>query len=377
MSNLRILHCHSTFSLGGKEARAVRLMNAFGDAARHTVLSAMPDALEAQGAIDRTIVVDFPKNAPRLEGKPALSRYRALASYMQRFDLILTYNWGSMDAVMTRRMFPKDLPPLVHHEDGFNADEAESLKTKRNLFRRVGLPAAHALVVPSLRLEDIALNVWKQPQGRVRRISNGIDVRAYRAKPTMSIAGLRKKSGEVVIGTLAGLRAVKNLPRLVRAAASVSNSRLVIVGEGPERNAIAAEAARLNYADRLVMPGFMAAPHRYIGHFDIFALSSDSEQFPISLVEAMAAGLPVVSTDVGDVRSIVAPENASFLVPVRDEALFQVEMQRMASDARMRLAVGTANQLKATAQYDERAMISAYKSLYEQAIDWPGALGES
>ncbi len=169
----------------------MRLMNLFGDAARHTVLSAVPDALGAREAIDKGIVVDFPARAPSLEGKPALARYRTLAGYMQRFDLILTYNWGAMDAVMTRRMFPDTVPPLVHHEDGFNADEAAGLKTKRNLFRRLGLPAAHALVVPSQVLEGIAFDVWKQPKSRVHRISNGIDVQAYRAKPTVSIPGLR------------------------------------------------------------------------------------------------------------------------------------------------------------------------------------------
>ena len=377
MSNLHILHCHSTFSLGGKEARAVRLMNAFGDAARHTVLSAVPDALGAREAIEPGIVVDFPTRAPSLEGKPALSRYRTLAAYMQRFDLILTYNWGSMDAVMTRRMFPGELPPLIHHEDGFNADEAEGLKIKRNLFRRLGLPAAHALVVPSQRLEAIAHDVWKQPKARVHRIANGIDVKAYRAKPTVSIPGLRKKPGEVVIGTLAGLRVVKNLPKLVRAAASVSNSRLVIVGEGPERDAIVAEAARVGYADRLVLPGFMAGPHRYIGHFDIFALSSDSEQFPISLVEAMAAGLPCVSTDVGDVVNIVSKENVPFVIDSKDEHAFRAALNRLGGDANLRAALGVTNQAKAKAQYDEAGMIAAYKALYENAVKWPGALGES
>lgn len=377
MSNLHILHCHSTFSLGGKEARAVRLMNAFGDAARHTVLSAVPDALDARDAIDPGIVVDFPSRAPSLEGKPALARYRTLAGYMQRFDLILTYNWGAMDAVMTRRMFPRDLPPLIHHEDGFNRDESETLKTKRNLFRRLGLCAAYALVVPSQRLEAIAFDIWKQPKARVHRIANGIDVKSYRSKPTVSIAGLRKKPGEVVIGTLAGLRGVKNLPKLVRAAASVPNSRLVIVGEGSERDAIRTEAARIGYADRLIMPGFIAGPHRYIGHFDIFALSSDSEQFPISLVEAMAAGLPVVSTDVGDVVNIVSKENAPFVINVKDEVAFRSALVRMAGDANLRVALGVTNQAKAKAQYDEAAMIAAYKVLYENAVDWPGALGES
>jgi L-malate glycosyltransferase len=377
LSNLHILHCHSTFSLGGKEARAVRLMNAFGGAARHTVLSAVPDALGARDAIDRGIRVEFPERAPSLEGKPALSRYRTLASYMQRFDLILTYNWGSMDAVMTRRMFAKDLPPLIHHEDGFNADETETLKTKRNLFRRLGLPAAHALVVPSQRLEDIARNVWKQPASRLHRIANGINVSAYRAKPTVRIPGLRKKPGEIVIGTLAGLRAVKNLPKLVRAAAAVPSSRLVIVGEGPERDAIWAEANRLGFSDRLLMPGFMAGPHRYIGHFDIFALSSDSEQFPISLVEAMAAGLPCVSTNVGDVVNIVSKENVPFVVDARDDKALGDALTRLAANVNLRAALGVTNQAKAKSQFDEATMIAAYQALYENAVNWPGALGES
>ena len=82
--------------------------------------------------------------------------------------------------------------------------------------------------------------------------------------------------------------------------------RLVIVGEGPEREAIAAEAAGCGLADRLVMPGFMAEPARWIGHFDLLALSSRSEQAPIAVIEAMAAGLAVVSPDVGDVTAMVS-----------------------------------------------------------------------
>ncbi|MGH2266679.1 hypothetical protein ACQ1Z3_16430, partial [Enterococcus faecalis] len=72
---------------------------------------------------------------------------------MRRFDLVLTYNWGAVDGVMARRVFGKGMPPLVHHEDGFNADEATGLKVERNMYRRLALPAAAALVVPSFVLE--------------------------------------------------------------------------------------------------------------------------------------------------------------------------------------------------------------------------------
>src|SRR4051794_9024846 len=125
---VRILHCHSTFSLGGKEARPVRLMNAFGEAATHTILSAMPDKLPARSAIAKEIGTSFPDDAPSLTGKPSPVRLRNLSRYLRGFDLVLTYNWGGFDAVMARRWFGG--PPLIHHEDGFNEDEAERLNPK-------------------------------------------------------------------------------------------------------------------------------------------------------------------------------------------------------------------------------------------------------
>lgn len=345
----------------------MRLMNAFGREARHVVLTAVPGALGAAAMIDEGIDVRFPDDAPSLQGKPGLRRYRQLAAYMSGFDLVLTYNWGAMDAVMTRRIFGRSLPPLVHHEDGFNADEAVRLRSDRNGFRRLALPAAHALVVPSHTLETIARNVWKQPATRVRRIPNGIDVAAY-GRPTLAIPGLKKGKGEIIVGTLAGLRPVKNLSRLVRCAAALPQLRIVIVGEGEDRQAIMASAEQLGMADRVVMPGHLRNPEKFVGHFDLFALSSDSEQFPISLVEAMAAGLAVVSTDVGDVRNMVAAENRDFIVPVRNERAFHDALKAVASDPELRHRLGVANRQKAQAAYDESAMIAAYRTLYDGAL---------
>ena len=362
---VRILHLHSTFSLGGKEARAVRLMNALGEAAHHSVLSAVPDAIGAREAIDPAVRVAFPKDAPPLAGRLSIARYRALAAYMRGFDLVLSYNWGAMDGVMARRLL--DGPPLIHHEDGFNEDEAERLNTARNLFRRAAFPAAERIIVPSVHLEEIALRHWRQPRGRVLRIPNGIPVGHYTDAPRAdAIPGFVRQPGEVVIGTVAGLRAVKDLPRLVRALARLpSHVRLIIVGEGPEREAIAAEAARLGVADRVLLPGFLDRPHRFVGHFDIFALSSLSEQFPISVLEAMAAGLPIVSPDVGDVAAIVAEPNRPFIAA--DETDFRHAFDQLCRDSALRGHIGAANRERARARFDEDAMITAYRALYARA----------
>ncbi len=375
-SPIHILHLHSSFSLGGKEARAVRLMNAFGDRARHTIVSGVPDQLGARDAIAGGIRYEIAQDPPSLTGKPSVARYEAIVKFMRRFDLVLTYNWGAIDGVMARRVFPKGAPPLVHHEDGFNADEAERLNAVRNMYRRIALPAAHALVVPSFKLEEIALGTWKQPRERVRRISNGVPVARFAGRrEARAIPGFQRKSGETVIGSVAGLRAVKDLPMLVRATAGViSRVRLVIVGEGPERQAILDAADAMGIADRVHLPGFLPDPHRYMGLFDIFALSSKSEQAPIAVIEAMAAGLPVVAPPVGDVPRMVAPENVQYLSPDWHEVHLRDRIQLFAQHPEVRDSVGKANQARARALYDETGMISAYAALYGEALGRPEVL---
>ncbi|HKX90651.1 MAG TPA: glycosyltransferase family 4 protein [Sphingopyxis sp.] len=374
---IRILHLHSSFSLGGKEARAVRLMNLMGDRAQHTILSAMPEALGARDAIDPGIVVDFPKDAPPLHGKPSLARYRKLADYMTRFELVLSYNWGAMDGVMARRLHVSRLwhsmPELIHHEDGFNEDESVRRNRKRNLFRRVALRTAQSVVVPSTQLQRIATGEWGA-ENKVRLVRNGIDVAAYARAPSARIAGFERRAGDVVIGTVAGLRKVKDLPRLVRAVAALPpHVRLVIVGEGPERDAIGAEAAACGMTDRLVMPGFMAEPARWIGHFDLLALSSLSEQAPIAVIEAMAAGLPVISPTVGDVAAMVSDANRPFVAA--DEASFRDALGRMAGDAALRADIGAANRRVAAERFDESIMVRAYEKLYARALEGYGPFG--
>ncbi len=373
---VRILHLHSTFALGGKEARAVRLMNAWGSRASHTIVSGMPDELGARARIDAGVSYEIAQDPPPLTGSPSVTRYEAIARYMRRFDLVLTYNWGAIDGVMARRVFGKGLPPVIHHEDGFNADEAAGLKRERNLYRRFALGAAHALAVPSETLEQIALDIWRQPRAKVHRIVNGIATALYARKPDpRAILGFTPDAKEIVVGTLAGLRAVKDLPMLVRAVGGVSRRvRLVIVGDGPERATIARAAAAMGLTDQLIMPGFIERTYEVVGLFDILALSSVSEQFPLSVLEAMAAGLPVAAPPVGDVPRMVAPENAPFIAREHGVVALRDAIAALVNDADLRRSVGEANRRKAVVDYDEALMIERYARLYEGALGRPGAL---
>ncbi|HEX4848802.1 MAG TPA: glycosyltransferase family 4 protein [Novosphingobium sp.] len=369
---MRLLHLHSSFNPGGKELRAAKLIGAFGAQVRHTIVSGVPGAMGAAGAIDPAMKVDYPQDFPPLSGPVSLARLRAVAEAMRGHDLVLTYNWGAMDAVMAHRLYARrlGLPPLVHHEDGFNQDEAEGLKPARNLFRRLALPTAAALVVPSQTLERIALDIWKQPRGRVRRVPNGIALADFARPPRLdAVPGLVKQPGDLWIGTLAGLRAVKNLPALVEAFRAVPEPwKLVIVGEGPERAAIAGRAAELGLSDRVFLPGHAPDPAAVMPLFDLFALSSDSEQFPISVVEAMAAGIAVASTDVGDVAAMLSDANRPLVDGVRDAGALGQVLERLAADPALRAAIGQANKARAEAEYGEAAMVAAYRAIYGGAL---------
>jgi L-malate glycosyltransferase len=374
---VHILHLHSTFDLGGKEARAVRLMNAFGDKARHTIVSAVPDQLGARAMIAKGIKYEIAQDPPPLSGKPSVGRYEAIARYMRRFDLVLTYNWGAIDGVMAARVFGKGLPPVIHHEDGFNADEAERLSPVRNMYRRIALPAANALVVPSEILEKIARKHWRQPAERLVRIANGIPTSLYAGKPDpKAIPGLGKlKPGTLVIGSVAGLRPVKDLTMLVRAVAGLNaRFKLVIVGEGPERQNILDAAEAMAIEDDLILPGFLPEPHKYMGLFDVFALSSKSEQAPISVLEAMAAGLPVIAPMVGDIPKMVGPRNLHFLPPERTEVVLRDRLDMFAKHPEERKLVGDENRARARALFDEGEMVAAYARLYGEAMGRPEAL---
>ncbi|MGK2285280.1 glycosyltransferase family 4 protein [Pedomonas sp. V897] len=368
----RWLHIMPTFNLGGAETRTARLMNAFGDRVEHVVVPTLPGQTAAQKLLEPGVPVTFPDAPCRFKGPPLPVRLWEIGRFLRSgpFDLVLTYNWGAIEVAMANRLFARR--PLVHHEDGFGPEEAHTTLPRRDHFRRLALPGAHAVVACSRRIESLALNQWGQPRARVRFIPNGVEIAPFDTPPAPdAIPGFVKKPGDRVVGTLAGLRDVKNLPRLVRAFAAAARGRencwLVIGGQGPEEAAIRAEAAACGIAGRLVMPGYLKDPARYVGLFDVYAISSDTEQFPISLVEAMAARLPAVCTDVGDIARIIAPENAPFVVPAPDEAAFAAALATLLDDSTLRARIGAANRARVEAEFTQEKMVSAYARLYAEA----------
>jgi glycosyltransferase involved in cell wall biosynthesis len=113
-----------------------------------------------------------------------------------------------------------------------------------------------------------------------------------------------------------------------------------------------------------VFTGYLARPELALANFDIFAMSSDTEQMPYGLLEAMAARLPAAATDVGDTKAIVAESNRRFIVPTADEAALTGALRTLLRDPALRARLGAENRAKAEREFSLDKMITAYDRLF-------------
>ena len=132
--------------------------------------------------------------------------------------------------------------------------------------------------------------------------------------------------------------------------------------------ALRAECARLGLDDRVTFVGFTDDTARHYGEFSVFAMSSRTEQMPIALVEAMACGLPVVATDVGDTRAVLAESNRELVVPPRDPAQLAAALDRLCADAGLRRRLGADNRAAAAAHFEARECLERFAAVYRSAL---------
>lgn len=350
-----VVHVFPTFAVGGAQARFAALANRFGAEFRHRIV-ALDGDLGCAARLDPSLAVDFPVVEERKHAmwRNAWRFHRLLRQW--RPDLLVTCNWGAIEFALAN-IWP--VARHVHVVDGFGPEEQSSQIPRRVLIRRLALRKT-TVALPSRNLVRIARDVWQLDPATVRYVPNGVDLTRFAGPPR---AADRKP---VTIGTVAALRAEKNLARLLRAVAALPSDlpvRLVIVGDGAERAGLEECAGALGLRERVVFTGHRDdTPSLYAG-FDIFALSSDTEQMPLSLMEAMASGLPAVATDVGDVRGMLSEANGPFVCALDDAAMTHA-LARLVTDASLRARLGAENLAKARAEFDQDRMFAAWHGLW-------------
>jgi glycosyltransferase involved in cell wall biosynthesis len=363
LSRERVLHIFPSFGIGGVPLRMVRVINHFGKHFHHTVI-ALDNDYAAANTLARDVDVMLSSTQQPKRGTLHTVLGGALALRRVRPDLLITYNWGAIEWAMANRLAM--VSRHIHIEAGFSKREADSQIFRRVLFRRWALARCALIVVPSRLLENLALGVWRLPAERVAYVPNGVDVARF-SSPARDIApGFTRRPGELVVGTVAPLRPEKNVGRLLRIFATLDPSppaRLLIAGDGIERPVLQQLAGDLGIAERVIFTG-QVAPEQVLGTFDIFALSSDTEQMPNALLEAMAASRPVAAVNVGDVKSIVCEENRNFIVERDDGPAFAGAITKLLHDHEQRRALGRKNHERVVSEFSQERMFAAYSEIF-------------
>jgi sugar transferase (PEP-CTERM/EpsH1 system associated) len=374
---LRVLHVMLSLEPGGLENGVVNVVNGLDPARFESSVVCLKHAGEfARRIADPSVRVHEMGwrggNDPRLPLRLArLFRERGA-------DIVHTRNaepffYGFAGAKLAR------VPALVHSEHGRTFDDRRARFVAQRWMTRF----TDAVFAVSAQLKADLVRHVGMPEARVEVLYNGVDLRRFRRAPAgagaADAASLEREAvrtewgistDAAVIGSVGRLVPVKNYGLLLRAFAAAGlaqrGAQVVLVGEGPARAALQAEAQALGIAASVHLAGHRDDVQRLLPAFDVFVLPSLSEGMSNTLLEAMAAGVPAVASDVGGNREIVRDGLEGTLFPSEDEAALARALERLVEDRTTRQAMGSKARERAQSAFDLQAMVVRYEQLYER-----------
>lgn len=228
----------------------------------------------------------------------------------------------------------------------------------QRLHKRVASRRLAAHVAVGERAARMTEEIVGLPDGSVRTIHNGV--------PVVPIGPRDPVASGPVVGAVGRIAEQKGLDDLVRALPSLIDVTAVIVGDGPERPSLEALATSLGVSDRLVITGWVDDPRSYLSTFDVYCLPSRFEGFPLAVVEAMLAALPIVACDVGSVAEAIQEGETGLLVPPEDDVALAGALRRLLYDRDLARRLGEQARSVAEDRFTADRMARAYENLYDE-----------
>lgn len=363
---IRVLQLLAGCQVGGLEMMALNLVRSLNREFEFTVVcydaeGPLKERYEAAGVSVRLL-----RRRPGIDLRYPLRLARAIRR--ADCDVLHAHNntalfYGALGAVASggRRVVftahDRDLPRLP----------------ARVLQRMLGKVTTRAVAVSEAGRDNL-LDFDGFEEKRVTVVRNGADASAFRKLPERAASrrALGLPPDAEVIGTVARMHPEKNLPLLIQAFARVARRReravLVIAGDGPERPRCEGVALGAGISDRVHFLGTRSDVTRVLAALDVFVLSSDTEGLPMAVIEAMAAELPVVATDVGAVRELVREGVNGHLAPRGSDEALAARVLDLLENADVARAMGVRGAEIFRAEYTLERMAAGYGRVYREAV---------
>lgn len=215
---------------------------------------------------------------------------------------------------------------------------------------------------------ELALQFRVAPAEKLEVIHNGLDPSLFAGRTPGEGSRKRRRSQELVMTFVGRLRSPKDPFTLIRAFSKLDRGRLVIVGDGPQRQNVLELIDELDLAHRVELTGERKDVPSLLAASDVFVLTSNWEGLPLTIIEAMLAGLPVVATRVGGVPELIEDGVTGFLVPRQEPEDLADVLRRFVMDENMTSRMGQAGKEKAMREFSLGQMLSQVQALYERML---------
>jgi glycosyltransferase involved in cell wall biosynthesis len=351
---------------GGTETHLFELSRRLGREGYRAIVCNMDGDTPMLRQVGAAGVEVWPEFVGRLYGRPGRDFVHRVIARAARNNVraVHTFHFKSdwTGAIVARAL---NCPFISSRRDMGYQQNAPRRAVYRWINRRV-----NAFVVPSDAVRRSVLRQGGVSAAKVHLIYNGLDLGRFAAPVDRRAARtwLGVPPDAALIGKVGSLRAIKDHATLLRALArlvpALPNVHLLLLGVGPEEGPLRGLASELGVADRVTFAGECHDIPRALAAMDVFALSSRSEGMSNAILEAMAAGLPVVATDVGGNPECVVHGETGFIVPPgHDEAMAQSLLEVLATPG-MAAAMGEAGRARAADLFDVDGMVRRTVELY-------------
>ena len=361
-----IAHVLTSLDMGGGERIALELASgqmAAGHRVLMVSLTATPDGALGAEVQDRGVPV---RRTPKRPGFDLTLSLR-LAALFRREGVDVVHLHNRLPLIYGASAGRVVGATVVHTRHGPRPGT-----TRQRWLERGAAHLIHAYVAVSPELRDHVHRLNDCPPEKLSVIENGIDLVRFGAaggERSAARAALGLPENAWVVGAVGRFAPEKDYPFLVRAAAPLlgPDTRLVIVGEGETMAAVRAEVRARNAGAYVHLTGRRNDVPHVLAAFDAFVLSSQMEGLPLAVLEAMAAGVPVVATAVGGLPYLIREGENGFLVPAGDEAALRERLAALRDDPARARAIGEQGRADVRERHSREAMVKRYLELYAEA----------
>lgn len=366
---MKVVHLIYRLDFGGLERFMVDMINRFPPEYQHTVIS-LTDATDFQEQLRSDVdVYCLNKKAGQDFGV-----HFKLAKLLRQLkaDVLHTYNLATIEYHVMAKL--AGIKGHLHAEHGRDISDPEGLNKKHNLLRKLAAPFIDEFVAVSQDLANWLVDVVGIKAKKVSMIPNGIDLSRF--QPEL-LGGKSVEGRGVRFVHVARFQAVKNQPLLLKAfnqcfvkamQLSLPLPSLTVVGDGAIRHELEQLKESLESSQAIDFAGMQANVLPYYQRNDVFVLSSVAEGTPMTVLEAMASGLPVVSTQVGGLPDIISDASGA-LVPSDDIEAMANALLNFVEDPLQITSKGQAARLKMERDFDQKVCDNAYRDLYTKALN--------